>query len=84
MDLQRVNSILNKYDDEVAIDALGYRLYGDHNADYTRQEVLNKYSEFMDGKVVPMFKPNEYFLENTSAYLNMPLYHERLRLNKLN
>ena len=74
-----VNSTLNKYDDEVAIDALGYRLYGDHNADYTRQEVLNKYSEFMDGKVVPMFKPNEYFLENTSAYLNMPLYHERLR-----
>ena len=73
-----VNSTLNKYKNAVAIDALGYRLYGDHNSEYTRQDVLNKYSDLLTVSV-PMFKPNEYFLANTSSYLNMSLYHERLR-----
>lgn len=72
------NSTLKKYNDAVAIDGLGSRLYGDHNSDYTRQDVLNKYSELINVSV-PMFKPNEYFLGNTSYYLNMPLYHDRVR-----
>ena len=73
-----VNSALNKYVNSVAIDSLGYRLYGDENSKYTRLEVEQMYSEFLTD-TMPLFKPNEYFLGNTSHYLNMPLYHERLR-----
>ena len=36
------------------------------------------YSQLLDD-TMPLFKPNEYFLGNTSHYLNMPLYHDRLR-----
>lgn len=73
-----VNSALNKYVNSLAIDSLGYRLYGDENSKYTRVEVEQMYSQLLDD-TMPLFKPNEYFLGNTSHYLNMPLYHDRLR-----
>lgn len=73
-----VNNVINEYPNSVAFDALGYRLYGDNNNDYTREDVLNKYSSLFDS-TYPMFKPNEYMLSNTSHYLNMTLYHDRLR-----
>ena len=68
---------IEKYD-RIALDGIGYRLYGDKNNNYTRTDTLDSYSELLDGKVL-MYKPNYYFLKNTSEYLNLNLYSSRFR-----
>lgn len=66
-----------KYND-VAIDALGYRLYGDKNAQYRRSDTINKYLDLLGDNKYSLYKPNEYLLGNTSEYYNAALYHGRL------
>lgn len=73
-----VNSAVEKYED-VAIDALGYRLYGDTNANYRRHDVVNKYLETLGDAKYSLYKPNEYLFANTSEYFNAQLYHGKLR-----
>ena len=70
---------VGKYDNNIALDGIGYRLYGDKNNKLTRSEVLDSYKELLGDRKIPMYKPNYYFLANTSKYLNMPLYSERTR-----
>lgn len=70
---------VDKYDGNIALDGIGYRLYGDKNNKLTRTDTLNAYKELLGGTKLPMYKPNYYFLANTSKYLNMPLYSERSR-----
>ena len=72
-----VTKALGKYKNNLAVDGL-YRLYGDNNAKYQRNQVVDKY-EALITDTLPMFKPNEYMLGNTSHYLNAPLYHDRAR-----
>ena len=72
-----VTKALGKYKNNLAVDGL-YRLYGDNNAKYQRNQVVDKY-ETLITDTLPMFKPNEYMLGNTSHYLNAPLYHDRAR-----
>ena len=69
--------VIEKHD-RIALDGIGYRLYGDKNNNYTRTDTLDSYSELLDGKVL-MYKPNYYFLKNTSEYLNLNLYSSRFR-----
>lgn len=75
--LSQTKKAMNKYE-KIAIDGLGYNLYGDHNADLSRDEVQKAYQGLLDKKM-PLFQPNSYLLSNTSAYLNLSLYHDRLR-----
>lgn len=63
---------------KIAIDGYGNYLYGDSDNEYTREETYTILTESITEKV-PMFKPNAYFFSNTSAYLNMSLYHDGLR-----
>ena len=70
---------VDKYDGRLALDGIGYRLYGDKNNKLTRSEMLENYSGLLGENKLPMYKPNYYFLANTSKYLNMPLYSERSR-----
>ena len=70
---------VDKYDGRIAIDGIGYRLYGDKNNKLTRSEMLETFSNLLGENKLPMYKPNYYFLANTSKYLNMPLYSERTR-----
>lgn len=70
---------VEKYDSRIALDGIGYRLYGDKNNKYSRTDTLNSYSELLGSNKVAMYKPNYYFLENTSSYLNMNLYSSRFR-----
>ena len=70
---------VDKYDGRIALDGIGYRLYGDKNNKLTRSEMLENYSNLLGDTKLPMYKPNYYFLANTSKYLNMPLYSERSR-----
>ena len=68
---------LDKYKNSLAVDGM-YRLYGDYNAKYDRYQVMDKYSSLIND-TMPIFKPNDYMLADTSHYLNMPLYHDRSR-----
>lgn len=68
-----------KYYDNIALDGIGYRLYGDKNNKLARYEVLNKYSELLGDNKLPLFSPNSYLLKNTSIYFNMQLYSARYR-----
>lgn len=70
---------VDKYDGKIALDGIGYRLYGDKNNKLTRSEMLENYSSLLGENKLPMYKPNYYFLANTSKYLNIPLYSERSR-----
>jgi len=67
-----------KSNEKIAIDGYGNYLYGDSDNNYTREEAYALLTNSITEKV-PMFKPNAYFFTNTSAYLNMPLYHDGLR-----
>ncbi|MBO4667047.1 MAG: hypothetical protein J5666_02805 [Bacilli bacterium] len=77
------NKALSYYESKdvsgVALDGIGYRLYGDKNAKLSRGEVKDILTSLLDGKKVAMFTPNSYFLGSTSKYLNMPLYSARYR-----
>ena len=73
-----VETALGTYDN-IAIDALGYRLYGDNNAEYRRTDTMDLYSELLGDSKQKLYRPNEYLLANTSEYLTTPLYHGRLR-----
>lgn len=64
--------------ENIAIDGFCNYLYGDSDSDYTREEVYSKITEVID-TTIPMFKPNSYLLGNTESYLNLDLYHDRLR-----
>lgn len=72
-----ITKALDKYTNSLAIDGL-YRLYGDYDNKYDRYQVMQMYDEAVND-TMPMFKPNEYMLSDTSHYLNMPLYHDRSR-----
>jgi hypothetical protein len=61
-----------------AIDGLSTSLYGDSNNKYTREYVLEKFDNLITEKTA-MFNPNYYYLDVTSKYLNMNLYHDRLK-----
>lgn len=72
------NKVISKFDSKVALDGIGFRLYGDKNNNYTREEVLNMYAELLDEKT-SMYKPNSYFWQSTDRYFNLSLYHDRLK-----
>lgn len=74
-----LNKAINKYDDLVAYDGITQYLYGDFNNNYTRQDTLNIYSSIFGDELYPMYLPNAYLLKNTSKYLNMSLYHEKMK-----
>lgn len=63
----------------MALDGIGYRLYGDKNGKLSRTETLDVLLNILGDKKVLMFTPNSYFYKNTSKYLNMPLYSARYR-----
>ena len=65
--------------DFIALDGIGYRLYGDHNNELTKTEALYKLSTLLGDNKYPLYSPNYYMLKNTEKYLNTPLYAERLR-----
>lgn len=69
---------LNYYD-SIALDGIGYRLYGDKNNKLARYEALNELISILGDKKTAMFSPNEYFFKNTSSYFNMSLYSARYR-----
>ena len=70
---------IDKYDGKIVLDGIGYRLYGDKNNKFSRSDVLESYSDLLGDNKYPMYKPNYYFLGNTSKYLGIPLYSERSR-----
>ena len=74
-----VNKAVKKYDETLAIDGITQYLYGDFNQGYTRQQTYELYSSILGDAMYPMYSPNAYLLKNTSAYLNMSLYHEKLK-----
>ena len=49
-----------------------------HLHNYTRLETLALYDELVTEKTA-MYNPNYYFLDVTNKYLNMNLYHDRLK-----
>lgn len=61
-----------------AIDGLSSSLYGDKNNNYSRLDTLELYDNLITEKTA-MFNPNYYYLDVTSKYLNMNLYHDRLK-----
>lgn len=63
----------------MALDGIGYRLYGDKNGKLTRSDSLDILLNTLGEKKALMFTPNSYFYKNTSKYLNMPLYSARYR-----
>lgn len=65
------------YHNTLAVDGLN-RLYGDHNNELERYQVMDIYANYFDD-TLPMFKPHEYMFANTSHYFNMSLYHDRSR-----
>lgn len=74
-----LNKAISKYDDLVAYDGITQYLYGDFNNEYTRQDTLDLYTSIFGDDLYPMYSPNSYLLKNTSKYLNMSLYHEKLK-----
>lgn len=77
--VEGVDSAIDKYNGNVAFDALGYRLYGDEKAGYFRSETMNLYVASLGTEKYSLYRPNEYLLKNTDEYLTTPLYHGRLR-----
>lgn len=69
---------LNKYNN-IALDGLGFYLYGDNNNNYSRKEALSLFDSLLYNKKIPFYKPNYYYFDNTSKYLMMPLTHDRCR-----
>ena len=76
--IKYTNKAIDKYD-SIAFDGIGYRLYGDHNNDLSKTDSMNKIMELFGSDKYIMYTPNDYMFKNTSKYLNMPLYSERLR-----
>ena len=77
--LSGVEDAIDKYDSQIAFDALGYRLYGDSKAGYFRTQTMDLYVASLNEGKYSMYRPNEYFLKNTEEYLTAPLYHGRQR-----
>ena len=63
----------------IAIDGLGYRLYGDNNNKLSKTDTLEHFTSILGDQKYVLYSPNYYMLKNASKYLNMPLYSERLR-----
>lgn len=76
--LEGTSKIVAEYADKVSFDGVSNYLYGDYNNDFTREETLAEYSKLFGDRSYPMYAPNVYLLANTSDYLTMDLYHERL------
>lgn len=72
-----LNKALNKYDN-LYLDGITSKLYGDGKLELSRSDVYDRISTKFE-KQMPMVRPNLYLFKNTSNYLNMPLYHSRLR-----
>ena len=72
-----LNKALDKYDN-LYLDGITSKLYGDGKLELSRSDVYDKMSTKFE-KQMPMIRPNLYLFKNTSNYLNMPLYHSRLR-----
>lgn len=63
----------------LALDGFDNYLYGDSDNNYTREKSLEIIKNTFEDINIPMFKPNDYFFNKTKDYLNMDLYHDRLR-----
>lgn len=72
------NLAVDEYEN-IALDGLGFYLYGDKNNKYSRTDTLDIYSNLLGDKKVLMYEPNYYFLKNTKEYLNINLYSSRYR-----
>lgn len=72
-----LENAIDKYKNTLAIDGL-YHLYGDYNNKYERYQVMDNVDGLIDD-TMPMFRPNAYMFDETSHYLNMPIYHDRSR-----
>ena len=72
-----LNKALDKYDN-LYLDGITSKLYGDGKLELSISDVYDKMSTKFE-KQMPMIRPNLYLFKNTSNYLNMPLYHSRLR-----
>ena len=67
------------YECGIALDGIGYRLYGDKNNKLLRMDTMDIYSNLLGDSKIPLYKPNSYLLKNTSKYLNIPMYGDRYR-----
>lgn len=76
--LEGINKVKDKYSSKVSFDGVTNYLYGDYNNEYTREEVQAEYANLFGDATYPMYAPNVFLLANTSDYLTMDLYHERL------
>lgn len=76
---QGLEKVSSKYDLNVAYDGITQFLYGDFNNDYSREQTYNLYSSVLGNNQYPMYLPNAYLLKNTNKYLNMNLYHEKMK-----
>ena len=74
-----IRKVSKKYDEKVAYDGVTQYLYGDFNNNYTRQDTLDLYGSILGDDMYPMYLPNAYLLKNTDKYLNMNLYHEKMK-----
>ena len=74
-----LSTVFDKYGSKVGIDGITKFLYGDYNRGYDREDTLDVYSNALQDNLYPMYSPNAYLYKNTSKYLNMDLYHERIR-----
>ena len=78
-----VNKAFDYYEDKafdgLALDGIGYRLYGDKNNSLTRTDAMEVITSLLSSKKVLMYTPNSYLFGSTSKYLNMPLYSSRYR-----
>ena len=78
--LDGVNDVIDRYTSKVSFDGVSNYLYGDYNNEYDREDTLAAYESMLGGASYPMYSPNAYLLKNTSEYLTMDLYHERLKI----
>ena len=74
-----VEKVIDKYGSNVSFDGMTQYLYGDSDNNYSRVDTYNLYSSMLGDTKYPMYSPNAYLLKNTDKYLNMSLYHEKMK-----
>lgn len=73
-----IKAAQDKYGQNLMFAGVTEYLYGDYDNNYSREQALKEYDALMGTNEYPMYSPNKYFLDNTSEYLNIDLYHEKL------